>query len=308
MYKRQPLHITHGTPSIKFTDSSSSANYSMTLDGVTVNNTNAGTNGSIAFHTHNGEKLRLGATNSYFSNTNVGIGTASPAYKFDVYGTDDITMRIHRPSSGLAETDTCGIGFSHRGDANTSTSDTRAAIVSTYNGSLYLCTEPSGNLNANPVDHAALAITGTNQSVTIGTTTPQASGKLTVNGGIRFNHFSAGHGLNCVSNLSFNNSNTANACGSVYYKMFILNLYHNNGHSQSLFLANGGGGVGFRFTVINSGEATIRNGIVDFNLTTIGSAPNTFRIQISNGGGALTVSRTNGTGSFGVNVMVLAGG
>ena len=164
-----PLHITHGTPSIKFTDSSSSANYSMTLDGVTVNNTNAGTNGSIAFHTHNGEKLRLGATNSYFSNTNVGIGTASPAYKFDVYGTDDITMRIHRPSSGLAETDTCGIGFSHRGDANTSTSDTRAAIVSTYNGSLYLCTEPSGNLNANPVDHAALAITGTNQSVTIGT-------------------------------------------------------------------------------------------------------------------------------------------
>lgn len=73
-----PLHITHGTPSIKFTDSSSSANYSMTLDGVTVNITNAGTNGSTAFHTHNGEKLRLGATNSYFSNSNVGIGTTSP--------------------------------------------------------------------------------------------------------------------------------------------------------------------------------------------------------------------------------------
>ena len=81
-----PLHITHETPSIKFTDSSSSANYSMTLDGVTVNNTNAGTNGSIAFHTHNGEKLRLGATDSYFSNTNVGIGTSSPDYRLDVTG------------------------------------------------------------------------------------------------------------------------------------------------------------------------------------------------------------------------------
>ena len=105
---------------------------------------------------------------------NVGIGTTSPSYKFDVYGTDDITMRIHRPSSGLALTDTCGIGFSHRGDTNTSTSDTRAAIVSTYNGSLYLCTEPGGNLNSNPVDHAALSIVGTTQNVGIGTDTPDA--------------------------------------------------------------------------------------------------------------------------------------
>ena len=105
---------------------------------------------------------------------NVGIGTRSPSYKFDVYGTDDITMRIHRPSSGLALTDTCGIGFSHRGDTNTSTSDTRAAIVSTYNGSLYLCTEPGGNLNSNPVDHAALSIVGTTQNVGIGTTSPSS--------------------------------------------------------------------------------------------------------------------------------------
>ena len=134
---------------------------------------------------------------SWHEDGKVGIGTTAPAHKLDIYGTDDITMRIHRPSSGLGLNDTCGIGFSHRGDTNTSTSDTRAAIVSTYNGSLFLCTEPGGNLNSNPVDHAALAITGTNQSVTIGTTTPQASGKLTVNGGIRFNQFSAGHGLNC---------------------------------------------------------------------------------------------------------------
>jgi len=101
----------------------------------------------------------------------LGIG-CNPSYQLDVYGTDDITMRIHRPSSGLALTDTCGIGFSHRGDAAHSTSDTRAAIVSTYNGSLHLCTEPGGNLNSNPVDHAALSIIDTEQRVGIGTVTP----------------------------------------------------------------------------------------------------------------------------------------
>ena len=103
----------------------------------------------------------------------IGIGTAAPAYPFDVYGTDDLQMRIHRPSSSLGLNDTCGIGFSQRGDTNTSTSDTRAAIVSTYNGSLHLCTEPGGNLNSNPVDHAALSIVGTNQKVGIGTTSPR---------------------------------------------------------------------------------------------------------------------------------------
>ncbi len=116
---------------------------------------------------------------SWFTGGDVGIGTSNPSYKLDVYGTDDITMRIHRPSSGLALTDTCGIGFSHRGDANTSSSDTRAGIFSTYNGSLHLSTEPGGNLNSNPVDHAALSIIGTDQNVGIGTTTPQA--KLAVN-------------------------------------------------------------------------------------------------------------------------------
>ena len=88
----------------------------------------------------------------------------------------------------------------------------------------------------------------------------------------------------------------------------MLNFYHNNGHSQVLFLANGGGGVGYRFTSINAGDNTIRNGIQDFSMTTIGSSPNTFRIQISNGGGALTVNRTSGTGSFQVSVQVLTGG
>ena len=75
-----------------------------------------------------------------------------------------------------------------------------------------------------------------------------------------------------------------------------------------MFFANGGGGVGYRFTSIEPGSNTIRNGIQDFSFTTIGSSPNTFRVQISNGGGALTVSRTSGSGSFQISVQVLTGG
>ena len=74
-------------------------------------------------------------------------------------------------------------------------------------------------------------------------------------------------------------------------------------------VANGGGGVGFPFTVMRPDTATNVSGRpIDFSFTTVGSSPNTFRIQISSGGGALTVSRSSGTGSFAVTVHKIAGG
>ena len=117
------------------------------------------------------------------STGNVGIGNDSPSYKFDVYGEDDVTMRIHRPNSGLASTDSCGIGFSQRGDGNTSTSDTRAGIFSNYNGDLFLAVEAAGNLNSNPIDHSALFIEGANANVGIGTTSPDAKIDINVGSG-----------------------------------------------------------------------------------------------------------------------------
>jgi len=133
--------------------------------------------------------------------------------------------------------------------------------------------------------------------------------KLNVAGGIRFTHSPASAaGLNVVGQYSFSNSNTDNACGSVYYKMFMVNFYHNNGHSQCLFLANGGGGVGYGFTVIEPGSNTIRTGNTDFSFTTVGSSPNTFRVKVGYGNGNLTVNRTSGTGSYQVSVGVLNGG
>ena len=172
------LHINAGTnSSVSIGDATNPAlqiggttnyRFGVYTDGETAYIENKNGDDGLAFRVKTaGEAMRIdGGTGR------VGIGTASPSYKFDVYGTDDVTMRIHRPSSGLAATDTCGIGFSHRGDTATSTSDTRAGIFSTYNGDLFLAVESGGNLNSNPMDHSALFIEGTNRYVGLGTTSP----------------------------------------------------------------------------------------------------------------------------------------
>ena len=46
---------------------------------------------------------------------------------------------------------------------------------------------------------------------------------------------------------------------------------------------------------------------VSFALTTIGSSPMTFTVAISSGGGALTVERTSGSGTYYVSVQNLGG-
>ena len=74
---------------------------------------------------------------SYFDG-NVGIGTTSPAHKVDIYSNENVPLRIHRPNNAnLNSNGAWGIGFSTRGDAITSTTDTRSGIFSYYNGNLY---------------------------------------------------------------------------------------------------------------------------------------------------------------------------
>ena len=105
---------------------------------------------------------------------NVGIGTTNPQFKFEIHDESDITMRIHRPNSGLTTNDTCGIGFSQRNDDAEPTNDTCAGIFSAYNGDLFLSTRAGGNINSNPMDYSRLFIEASTGAVGIGTTSPNA--------------------------------------------------------------------------------------------------------------------------------------
>jgi hypothetical protein len=53
------LNIGDATPQILMTDSDTSSTFKIALDGVSTNVTNSGTSGELAFHTFDGEKLRL---------------------------------------------------------------------------------------------------------------------------------------------------------------------------------------------------------------------------------------------------------
>ena len=266
-------------------------NQGVTADGVVIN-----TNGD-----------------SWLNGGDVGIGTASPSYKFDVYGTDDITMRIHRPSSGLAATDTCGIGFSQRGDANTSTSDTRAAIVSSYNGSLHLCTEPGGNLNSNPVDHSALSIIGTNQYVGIGTSSP--TNKLTITDGATpystNNHLvqvkrDASNGNDDTSKASILLGNNSNGFSIAYGGTTDRLRFIDGGNNETVSILNGGQvGIGTETVTsgvkleVNGGRIYVPNSTVQASSALIGAHTNyKWREQATGGNGQYAGPSANKTAAY----------
>jgi hypothetical protein len=140
--------------------------------------------GGFQFRSTVGDPIVFGETDAehmrILPDGNVGIGTSSPNHKLDVYSSERFPLRVHRTSSDLSNTQGVGIGLSLRGDTATSTSDTRAAIMSQYNGDFYIAVDSGGNLNTtDPIDEAALFIEGSNKYVGIGTTTPDS--KLTVN-------------------------------------------------------------------------------------------------------------------------------
>ena len=92
---------------------------------------------------------------------NVGIGTTSPNHKLDIYSNENVPLRIHRPNNAnLDSAGAWGIGFSTRGDAVNSTTDTRSGIFSYYNGNLFLATNNT-RIDLDPDSYARLTILST---------------------------------------------------------------------------------------------------------------------------------------------------
>ena len=130
-------------------------------DGVIETVTNAGVTANLI----------QSSGDSYFNGGNVGIGTTSPNHKLDIYSNENVPLRIHRPNNANLDSDGAwGIGFSTRGDAITSTTDTRSGIFSYYNGNLFLATNNT-RIDQDPFDYARLTILS-GGNVGIGTTSP----------------------------------------------------------------------------------------------------------------------------------------
>ena len=266
--------------------------------------------------------IRTGGV-SYFNGGNVGIGTTSPSHKLDIYSNENVPLRVHRPSNANLNSDGAwGIGFSTRGDANTSTSDTRAGIFSYYNGNLFLAAANT-SIVADPIDYARLTVLNTG-NVGIGTTSP--SSKLHVQGTSFFFDqaiFDDKVGIGTTSpgaklHVSAASSNsqlilerTGTATGKYNIHTNTNNLYINNVASSTYpltILNSGNVGIGTtsptrQLEVSNTGDAIIRiAGDSDDDVGEVGDA--VLEMTTDNGGHGWTLRSANiggGAGDFSLN-------
>ena len=136
-----------------------------------VTETTNGAYTGMAFYTYRQTSPLLTEKMRITNDGNVGIGTTSPNHKLDIYSNENVPLRIHRPNNANLDSDGAwGIGFYTRGDAVTSTTDTRSGIFSYYNGNLFLATNNT-RIDQDPFDYARLTILN-GGNVGIGTTSP----------------------------------------------------------------------------------------------------------------------------------------
>ncbi len=258
----------------------------------------------------------VGAVSGERGVVHIGVRKSSSEYNHNAMrlhnGGDEVLLDIYSPSGSNR-----GAGYFRFKTDGASTEESVAQIYmeqgsgdgAARKSNMYFQVADNGSPStAMTIENNKYVSTATNLNVS--TSSAASNAKLNVAGGIRFTHSPASAaGLNVTTQVSINNTSSNLVASNLYYKSFFINFYHNNGHSQCFFVANGGGGIGYNFTGLVPGESTVITGTgIDQTFTTIGSSPNTFRVQLTSGGGQLYITRSNGTGSFQVSIQVLTGG
>lgn len=208
------------------------------------------------------EKMRLD------SSGNLGIGTTSPNHKLDIYSNENVPLRIHRPSNAnLNISGAWGIGFSTRGDAINSTTDTRAGIFSYYNGNLFFATNTS-SVVADPDASARMTITSAGD-VGIGTTSPLGILQLNVDSDHSIMRITAGN--SSIAGIDFGKTSDIDDARIRYY---------NSSRHMEFFVANGE-----RMRIDQSGNVGIGTTSPSEKLDVAGSVRiGNMKLQNANGG------------------------
>ena len=150
--------------------------------------------------------------------------------------------------------------------------------------------------NANSVTITGGSINGT----TVGASTA-STGKFT---SLAYNELvGSGYGLNIKESGTFND-NLTHAFSSWGAASGIAYINSGNGPTIIPWFSNGGGGVGFLFSILDPDAGTWTYGNT-VTFTSIGSTPNTYSFTVSNGAGQPIIQRTGGTTSYSIYIAIL---
>jgi len=275
---------------VRNTDAGSSASSAIALNaagntwgiecGSTAKNSNALTF-QVDYGGANTERMRLDTSG------NLGIGTTSPDAKLEVASGNAEAIRLSS-NSYLSAGQGPWIGF----DGGPTSTWNLARIQGTRAG-----TEYQGNLlffTNNSASDATAAIERMRLD---------SSGKLTASyGGYIEPSITLGtNGFNIYSKDSWNDNLVHNSAGGIAQSSVTVFMVATSGGGITTFplYSNGGDGIAFHFAYMNPGSAvwTYSTG-VNITFSNVGSNVNTYNVQVTGGGGIVSIQRTAGTAPY----------
>lgn len=184
----------------------------------------------------------------------------------------------------------------------------------------------TGYLKGNGTSAVTASATIPNTSITgLGTMSTQNSNLVSITGGyvdaiigngggganfarfnqLYYNYSIASYGLNIQESGTFNDGSAHSFAGwgGKYMEIYVTS---GDGITVIPVYSNGGGGVGFTFTILDPDAGTWTYGNT-VTFTSIGTHSNTYSLTVSSGAGQPIITRTAGTSSYTVYIAVLAG-